>query len=108
MFASYKPGTTTLRSLTSDDVEGVCAIYPNDQQRVVDPKVSPNSILEADTCSTEPRHGFTKKCEEPIPPDKGCSTSAAPPSSSSSPASAALVVLGLACAIGTARRRFRR
>jgi len=28
MFASYTPGTKSLRTLTSDDVDGICAVYP--------------------------------------------------------------------------------
>jgi hypothetical protein len=79
MFASYKPGTTTLRSTTDDDVAGLCAIYPNEQQRVVDPTVAKDGLVESDACSTVPRHGFTKKCEEPIPPEGGCATSPEPP-----------------------------
>jgi hypothetical protein len=107
MFASYKPGTTTLRTLTSDDTEGLCAIYPNDQQRVVDQKVSENGFVEADKCSTIPRHGFTKKCEEPLPPDEGCAT-APPPSSSGANESRGLAAFGLAAGlalVAAGRRR---
>jgi hypothetical protein len=109
MFASYKPGTTTLRTITNDDVEGLCAIYPSDKQRVVDVTVSSTGMVEADACSTVPRHGFTKKCEDPVPPDKGCATA---PSSSPSSSAPATATFGLAACIGLAaigrRRRHRR
>lgn len=108
MFASYKPGTTTLRSLTPDDVEGLCAIYPNVQQRVVDAKVSPNSLVEADACNPVPRHGFTKKCEEPVEKDEGCSVAPARSATPSTPASlGAFGLVGFA-AVTAARRRLRR
>lgn len=108
MFASYKPGTTTLRSLTEDDVDGICEIYPSDKQRVVDESVSPSGLVDADACNAVPRHGFTKKCEEPVPPEEGCAT--APAASSSEPRSlgaiALVASLGLV-AVGR-RRRVRR
>ena len=28
MFASYTPGTKSLRTLTQDDIDGICTIYP--------------------------------------------------------------------------------
>ena len=106
MFASYKPGTTTLRSLTSDDIDGLCTIYPNDTTRAIDTKVEKSGVVAADTCSTEPRHGFTKKCEEPIPPDSGCAT--APASSSTLPFAPTVpsvgLVAGLALVIAGRRR----
>lgn len=107
MFASYKPGTTTLRSLTSDDVDGLCTIYPNDAQRAIDPKVEPKGVVDADTCSTEPRHGFTKKCEEPVPPDSGCATAPSPANASPSPPALAGVGIGAGLALAVFGRRRR-
>jgi hypothetical protein len=110
MFASYKPGTTTLRSLTADDIDGLCAIYPNVEQRAVDPTVSQDGFVAADECSAVPRHGFTKKCEEPLPPDKACAT--APSSSSPASESRAMPAVALFAAVGLVaagrRRRTRR
>lgn len=109
MFASYKPGTTTLRSLTSDDIDGLCAIYPSDKQRAVDEAVSATGFVDADACSAVPRHGFTKKCEQPVPPDDGCAT--APPAANASEPRP-FGALGLAAGIGLVaagrRRRTRR
>lgn len=70
MFAAYKPGTTALRSLTEDDVAGICAIYPDTATRVVSPEVSPDETVAADTCNSNPRHGLTAKCSEPKPEEK--------------------------------------
>ncbi len=108
MFASYRPGTINLRSLTPDDVAGLCAMYPNDKERVVDPKVSASGVVAADACSQTPRHGFTTKCEEASGDDKGCAVAPA----SSSPERRGLASLaGLAVVAGAAgairRRRSR-
>lgn len=65
MFAAYKPGTDELRTLSEDDVDGLCAIYPDAQTRVVSPKVSPTQTIVADACNAEPRRGFTPLCFVP-------------------------------------------
>lgn len=49
MFASYSPGSTAQRTLTPDDVDAVCAIYP------------PNNGV---VCNTEPRNGFSATCDD--------------------------------------------
>lgn len=110
MFASYRPGTISLRSLATDDVAGLCAMYPNDKERVVDTKVNASGVVAADACSQTPRHGFTKKCEEPQEEDKGCAVapSSSSPSSSGSPAFAALAAVGVLGAAAVRRRRTRR
>jgi MYXO-CTERM domain-containing protein len=48
MFPVYTPGTTTLRTLTADDIAGMCAIYP------------PGTIPSG--CDPTPRHGFSIYC----------------------------------------------
>lgn len=48
MFASYSPGSTAQRTLTADDIDAVCAIYP------------PNSGV---TCNSAPRGGFSPSCD---------------------------------------------
>jgi MYXO-CTERM domain-containing protein len=47
MFASYSPGSVSQRTLTPDDVDAVCAIYP--------PK-------SGAACNPEPRGGFSATC----------------------------------------------
>jgi hypothetical protein len=74
MFASYKPGTTTLRSLTEDDALGLCSIYPDAQSRAVDTQVASTGFLAADPCNFTPRHGFTTRCEELEDDPGGCAT----------------------------------
>lgn len=108
MFASYKPGTVSLRSLTPDDVAGLCAMYPDDKTRAVDPKVSASGTVPADACSQTPRHGFTTKCEEPQEDDKGCAVA---PASAPSQGHALAPFAGLAmvaAVVAAASRRRRR
>ena len=62
MYASYKPGSIALRSLSADDVDGLCAIYPNSTQRVASSLVSGSELVTAETCDATPRHGFTSQC----------------------------------------------
>lgn len=85
MFASYSPGSIAQRTLTPDDVDAVCAIYP------------PNSGVK---CNLEPRNGFSATCgaEE----KKGlCAVSAVgaqdagATSGSSAPLNASFAVMGL-------------
>ncbi len=65
MYASYKPGTAALRTLTADDVAGLCAIYPDASTRIVSDSVSASGTLPADACDPTPRHGFTAECVGP-------------------------------------------
>lgn len=64
MYASYKPGTATLRSLTADDVAGLCAIYPMASQRAVPTSVSGSGLVASDACEFTPRHGFGTGCAD--------------------------------------------
>jgi hypothetical protein len=73
MFPGYQPGSIDLRSLESDDISGICALYP------------PTRQARATTC--EPRHGFSALCgaDQPAPALEhsaaepgGCSTVASP------------------------------
>jgi len=90
MFAGYNEGTTGLRDLTDDDVNGMCAIYP------------PASIS---SCDPTPRHGFSPLCADEQPDDDGgCSVTAAGNSRSSG--GRGIVALGVLGVLGaTARRR---
>jgi hypothetical protein len=57
MFAHYVQGATSMRELTSDDVQGICAIYPPDGTRTT----ADGGIPEG-TCDPTPRHGFASDC----------------------------------------------
>jgi MYXO-CTERM domain-containing protein len=106
MFASYQPGTSALRSLTPDDVAGVCEIYPNTKERRVAASVSATGVIAAAACDPTPRHGFGTTCAENPAPSQtdsgGCSVVSGPSSSSTG---SLLLVVGLAGAVGAIRRR---
>lgn len=74
MFASYKPGSSAQRTLTSDDTEGLCAIYPDATKRTVDTKVSASGIASAGACDPTPRHGFGSTCASNPTPSEGSSS----------------------------------
>lgn len=85
MYASYKPGTSALRTLTADDIAGACAIYPSATKRIVDPSVpnSQNGVLTAAACDSTPRHGFSSECaaDAPVETSGGCAVTGARPGS---------------------------
>jgi MYXO-CTERM domain-containing protein len=54
MFAGYTAGSTELRTLTDDDIDGVCAIYP------------PGRQVKSTSCDA--RHGFSELCADEQPP----------------------------------------
>jgi MYXO-CTERM domain-containing protein len=107
MFASYKPGTTTLRSVAADDIAGICSIYPTTTERNVATSVSPSGVLPADACDATPRHGFGSTCaENPAPADSktsGCSVTSAGVGVGGGPA--LLGLLGLLALLGVSRRK---
>jgi hypothetical protein len=70
MWAFHTPGSTSMRTLTDDDVSGLCSIYPPNGERNVDPSVAPGGSVPADPCDPTPRHGFTAQCAQP--PTSGC------------------------------------
>ena len=57
MFAHYVQGTTSMRDLTSDDVQGICTIYPSDGTR----STADGGVAEGD-CDPTPRHGYSGVC----------------------------------------------
>jgi hypothetical protein len=54
MYAHYRPGESTL---TADDVEGICSIYPHGGGRT-----TTAGALTGGKCDPTPRHGFSTKC----------------------------------------------
>lgn len=76
MFASYRPGTIALRTLTSDDTAGLCAIYPSSSTRTVDTSVAASGTVAAGACDPTPFNGGTSECTGPATTkaeDGGCS-----------------------------------
>src|SRR6185503_19906642 len=55
MIAGYDKGSMELRDLGSDDVAGICHLYP------------PTRAASSSSC--EPRHGFSELCAADQPPD---------------------------------------
>lgn len=84
MFASYSPGSTSQRKLHPDDVDAVCAIYPEAERRV---------------CNTEPRNGFSPTCQD----DEKTGLCAAAPGPANAPMGVALLVM--VAAVGARARR---
>lgn len=101
MYASYAPGTTVLRTLSQDDVKGLCAIYPDKDTREVSPQASASGSLKSDACNPAPRHGYTRVCEDPKD-DSSCSVVASPHAPVGSFAVAGVFGLGL---VAMRRRR---
>ena len=91
MYPDYKPGDLGLRSLSDDDIAGICAIYP-----------AGDPIPAA--CDSTPRHGFSSLCGDEqvdVPSGSGCACELG---AGSRPLSTAGVVAAMA-ALGLARRR---
>jgi predicted Zn-dependent protease len=93
MFASYNPGQTQLRSLSPDDVAGICAIYP------------PNRPSSGASC--EPRSCFSPKCDAACPKG-GCTTASVHPTATSKNSVfgwAGVIVVALALRLRSRARR---
>jgi hypothetical protein len=101
MFAHYQPGTTAMRNLSSDDVTGICSVYPPNGTRAT----STGNALPEGVCDPTPRHGFSTQCGDTS--KQGCLHSSiggpAPGDGAAAAAIAALVVARVA-----RRRRARR
>lgn len=105
MYASYKPGTDALRTLSDDDVAGLCAIYPSTTARIVTPVATQSQAaeIEAIACDPTPRHGLTSKCAVPKAKQSSCAATAGA-SSAWETSVAALGAIGL-LAVRRRRRR---
>ncbi|MFO0679675.1 MAG: matrixin family metalloprotease [Polyangiaceae bacterium] len=66
MYPRYVPGSTNLRNLTTDDVEGICTVYASDGNR----STSAGS-LPAGACDTTPYGGFSALCGAETTTKKG-------------------------------------
>jgi hypothetical protein len=93
MAPSYDPGTIDLRTLTADDMAGICAIYP------------PGAQIP-DSCDPTPRHGFSSVCASAQVPETeesaGCCAVA--PGSAGRTAAGGIVFAAAALLFGARRR----
>jgi Matrixin len=90
MDANYRTGSDDFRTLEQDDINGICAIYPEGRPAM------------DNECA--PRHGFASDCG--TPGHKGCCSTA--PGAASSRGGAGLFAAGLGLAVFAARGRRRR
>jgi hypothetical protein len=63
MFSRYTAGSTSLRVLGDDDIQGICAVYP--------------PARTATACSYAPKHGFSPECSMLVDAAGTCSVGAA-------------------------------
>ncbi len=104
MYAAYKPGSTSLRTITADDIAGLCSIYPSANRRVSSVTIE-NGRITADACDATPRHGFGDGCAPNPAPDEshsGCSVGAA---RDDAPFAGAFLFAVGAIVVAAARRR---
>jgi Matrixin len=98
MFARYIQGSTSMRDLSEDDVDGICAAYPPDGTRTT----SIGSPVPEGSCDPTPRHGFSSLC---APPQAGCVRVARGGSAEGTGTGFALAGVGvIACALAFRRR----
>lgn len=98
MFARYDPGTTRMRILTDDDVNGICTVYRPDGNRAV----LNGKVTAAPQCDPTPRGGFTRTCDDGAT-TKTCSVGAV----GAGGGAAALAVSPLLAALAFVARRRR-
>ena len=94
MVADYRSGTTDMRSLAQDDIDGICSLYPPGRQA---PPCKSSEI---------PRHGFSAECGDDQEDDSGCCTTA--PGSRVSTGQKGLFAAGFGLIALALRRRRRR
>lgn len=95
MYPAYQPGNLELRTLSDDDIAGICAIYP------------PGAPIPV-TCDATPRHGFSALCgadQLDLPAGSGCACQLGSESLPLGAAGFATTIAALGLAI---RRRSRR
>lgn len=96
-------GAGAHRTLSADDVDGICAAYPPGGARFVDPSVDPSGKVQATACDATPRHGFSSDCTASA--KSGCSCRHVGRGGEGSGVAAVVTALGLAVA---RRRNLRR
>ena len=62
MYYLYLPGEDGKRTLNSDDIRGLCTIYPPSGERSVGAEVADGGFVPEGTCDALPRNGFGSAC----------------------------------------------
>lgn len=62
MYAGGEPGRTLQRELKSDDLAAICAAYPADGSRSVDPSLSETAAIASTACDPLPANGLSTTC----------------------------------------------
>jgi hypothetical protein len=78
MYYEDEGGSARHRTITDDDLAGICAIYPPGGIRSVDVSVSQSSAMQAGPCDPTPRNGLSSACSSPAPRQGGGGCSATP------------------------------
>lgn len=93
MYARYSPGDRDIRTLDTDDVNGICAIYPPDR-----------NVPACD--SPLPPHGFGRYCNEDVNVKRGCAVGVPAPTREPGTSLGVYGALAaLAVGLGARRRR---
>ncbi|HEY4011790.1 MAG TPA: matrixin family metalloprotease [Polyangiaceae bacterium] len=66
MWATNQEGSNAMATLSADDIQGICTIYPSDGTRAVDTSVAASGFIASDACDPTPRHGFQSVCAQPV------------------------------------------
>jgi hypothetical protein len=61
MYAHYTDGSTSMRTLAQDDIDGICSIYTPEGKRTI----AEAATVDQGACDPTPRHGFTTECVGP-------------------------------------------
>jgi MYXO-CTERM domain-containing protein len=62
MYYAYSTGSDGKRVLNSDDINGICTIYPPSGERSVGPSIADGGLVAEGTCDATPRNGFSSAC----------------------------------------------
>jgi hypothetical protein len=107
MFARYVPGSSSLRTLSKDDIAGLCEIYPDATKRNVAPSADALGLSAATTCDATPRHDFATTCDGQEPAGAASSSCTAAPAGIGPSHDAWAIAAAAAGLVALLRRRTR-
>ncbi len=115
MYYRYNPGSTNMRTLTPDDVSGVCSIYEpaKSSGSSGERSTADGGAVAASACESGlvPRHGFSAKCGSGSnytgSTSTGCAVSPDEGAAGAASKAGMLAALGLALSLGVRRAKRR-